>query len=59
MLAAPRTVDLQILSKQIEEVVAAASSGDTREIFVLMNKYVPEFQSEGGDRVIAASLKSN
>ncbi|MBO38630.1 MAG: nucleotide sugar dehydratase [Rhodospirillaceae bacterium] len=59
LLAAPRTVDLQILSKQIEEVVAAASSGDTREIFVLMNKYVPEFQSEGGDRVIAASLKSN
>ena len=56
LLAAPRTVDLPILLKQIEEVVAAATSGDTTEMFVLISKYVPEFQSGDGDGVIAAPL---
>ena len=56
LLAAPRTVDLPILLKQIEEVVATATSGDTTEMFVLISKYVPEFQSGDGDGVIAAPL---
>lgn len=56
MLAAPRTIDLQLLLKQIDEVVAAATAGNSQEIVLLISKYVPEFQPEAGDRVMAVAL---
>ena len=56
MLAAPRTIDLQSLSQQIDEVVAAATAGNAREIVSLISKYVPEFQPRANDRVMATAL---
>ena len=56
MLAAPRTIDLKSLSQQIDEVVNAATAGDTGQIVVLISRYVPEFQPEAVGRVMAVAL---
>jgi len=53
MLAAPRTIDVETLLKQIYELTAAASAGDVDDIIALMRTYVPEFQPEAGGPIRA------
>ncbi|NKB20058.1 MAG: NAD-dependent epimerase/dehydratase family protein [Alphaproteobacteria bacterium] len=55
MLAAPRTIDLQTLSKQIDEITAAAQAGNLDEIIALIRAYVPEFQPEAGGPIRAVA----
>jgi len=59
LLAAPRTINLQLLLQQIDEVIAAADAGDTREMVMLISKYVPEFQVGDGDRIMTTALQNN
>ena len=56
LLAAPRTIDLQILLQQLDEVVAAARADNSQELVILIRKFVPEFQSGGdGDQIMAVA----
>tara|TARA_B100000676_G_scaffold313542_1_gene396907 strand:- start:8116 stop:10020 length:1905 start_codon:yes stop_codon:yes gene_type:complete len=55
LLAAPRTIDLTTLSKQIDEIVEAAKAGHSDEIFSLIRAYVPEFQPEAGGPIRAVA----
>jgi len=55
MLAAPRTIDLETLTTQIDGITAAANTGDIDEIIALIRAYVPEFQPEAGGPIRAVA----
>lgn len=55
MLAAPRTIDLETLTTQIDGITAAANTGDIDEIIALIRAYVPEFQPEASGPIRAVA----
>ncbi len=55
MLAAPRTINLQTLSQQIDEITAAANKDNIDEIIALIRAYVPEYQPEAGGPIRAVA----
>ena len=46
MLAAPRTIDIDSISEQIDNLATAARAGKMDKIISMIKEYVPEFQSK-------------
>ena len=54
-LAAPRTVQMQSLTKVIEQLMTAAQEGNEDDIIALIRLHVPEFQPEAGGPIRAVA----
>ncbi len=55
LLAAPRTADLALLSRAIEEIGDAAAAGRDEQVLALLERLVPEYRRDGDlGRVMAA-----
>ena len=55
LLAAPRTADLALLSRAIDEIAEAAAAGRPEQAITLLERMVPEFRRAGGgtERAVA------
>ena len=59
MLAAPRTIDIHPISKQIDNLAAVARAGKIDEIISMIKEYVPEFQPKNDGASEANDLQTN
>jgi FlaA1/EpsC-like NDP-sugar epimerase len=55
LLAAPRTADLALLSRAIDEIAEAAEAGRQEQVVTLLERMVPEYRrsGEGTERAVA------
>jgi FlaA1/EpsC-like NDP-sugar epimerase len=54
LLAAPRTADLALLSRAIDEIAETAMAGRDEQLLLLLERLVPEYRRDGEGRAVAA-----
>jgi len=55
LLAAPRTADLALLSRAVDEIAEAAAAGRQEQVVTLLERMVPEYRraESGTERAVA------